>query len=65
MLDHPRLAQLAGDEAGTPFLRDPDADYISWDVIPQIVESAENAAAGSTIAPVLHVDADQALPMVQ
>lgn len=58
MLDNPRLAELAGGESA-PFLRDPIADYLSHEIIPQIVEQAEGVGGDSPVAPVLHVHMDR------
>lgn len=55
MVDYPRLAELAGEESA-PFLRDPIAEYLSHEVIPQIVEQAEGAATAPKVSPVLVAD---------
>jgi len=59
MLDHPRLAELAGREAGAAFIREPLADYMSHDLIPQIVAAAEQAAPGAVVSPTVEVEADK------
>lgn len=64
MLDHPRLAELAGRESGAAFIREPLADYISHELIPQIVDAAEQALPGPAVSPELEVDADRAQDVV-
>ena len=64
MLQHPPLRELAARESGATFIREPLADYVSHDLVPQIVGAAEQAPRGALVSPTLEVHAGKAQDVV-